>query len=55
MPSHGRRCSQPLAAANRRFEFQKRRQLLIGVHNETAPVAAMRVCNPDRLPVGIKG
>jgi hypothetical protein len=23
------------------------------VHNETLSIAAMRVCNPDRVPVGI--
>jgi hypothetical protein len=28
--------------ANRRFEFYKRRQLFIGVHNETLSVTAMR-------------
>ena len=39
--------------ANRRFQFKKRRQLLIRVHNETLPVAAMRVSNPDRPPVEI--
>jgi hypothetical protein len=38
---------------NRRFEFQKRSQLFIRVHNETLSVAAMRVCNPDCSPVGI--
>jgi hypothetical protein len=30
------------ASTNRRFEFYKRRQLFIGVHNETLSVAAMR-------------
>ena len=33
-----------------RVEFQKRRQLLIPVHNEALSVAAMRVRNPDRSP-----
>jgi hypothetical protein len=33
-----------------RFEFQKRRQHFVGVHNETLPVVAMRVCDPDRSP-----
>jgi hypothetical protein len=28
--------------------------VFIGTHNETPPVAAMRVSNPDRAPVGIK-
>ena len=40
-------------AANRRFEFHKRSQLFIRVHNESLSVAAMCVCNPDRSPVGI--
>jgi len=39
--------------ASRRFEFQKRRQLFIRVHNESLSVVAMRICNPDRSPVGI--
>jgi hypothetical protein len=30
-----------------RLEFHKRRQLFIGVHNETLSVAVMRVCNPE--------
>jgi hypothetical protein len=38
---------------NRAFQFQKRRQLLIGLHNETLSVVAMRICNKDRSPVGI--
>ena len=38
---------------NRGFQFQKRRQLLIGLHNETLSVVAMRICNKDRSPVGI--
>ena len=42
-----------IARANWRFEFHKRSQLFIRVHNETLPVAAMRVCNPDRSPVSI--
>jgi hypothetical protein len=39
--------------ANRRFQFQKRRQLFIRVHNKTLPVVTMCVHNPDRSPVGI--
>ena len=35
------------------FQFQKRRQLFIGMHNETLSVA-MRIYNPDRSPVGIQ-
>jgi len=37
---------------NRRFQFHKRSQLFIGMHNETLSVA-MSVCNPDRSPAGI--
>jgi hypothetical protein len=40
-------------AANRRFKLQKRRQFFIRLHNETLSVAAMRVCNEDRSPIGI--
>lgn len=42
-----------LNESNRRFEIHKRRQLFIGAHNITLSVAAMRVNNKDRLPVGI--
>jgi hypothetical protein len=38
---------------NRRFKFEECSQLFISTHNETLSVAAMRVNNPDRLPVGI--
>jgi hypothetical protein len=37
--------NQFAASANRRFEFDKRRQLFIRVDNETLSVVAMRVCN----------
>jgi hypothetical protein len=47
--------NQFAASANRRFEFQKRRQLFIGMHNETLSIAAIRVCNPDRSPFAIDG
>jgi hypothetical protein len=30
------------------FKFSKRRQLIVGSHNETLSVAAMRVSNPGR-------
>jgi len=40
--------------ANRRFEFEKSRQLLVRVHNETLSVA-MRVNNPDRSSIAIDG
>jgi hypothetical protein len=36
------------ASANRRFQFQKRGQLFIRVHNETLSIAAMCVGDPDR-------
>jgi hypothetical protein len=39
--------------SDRRFKFEKRRQLLIRTHNETLSVIAMCVCNPDCSPVGI--
>ena len=35
------------------FESTKRRQLFILTHNETFSIVAVRVCNPDRAPVGI--
>jgi hypothetical protein len=40
-------------SSNRRFEFDKRGQLFIRTHNETLAIAAMRVGNEHRLPVGI--
>ena len=33
------------------FQFKKRRQLFIRMHDETLSVAAMCVSNPDRSPV----
>jgi len=44
---------KPIASTGRRFKFQKRRQHFIRTHNETLSIAAIRVCNPDRSPVGI--
>jgi hypothetical protein len=41
--------SKIAASADRRFQFDKRRQLFIGTNNETLSDAAMRVSNPDRL------
>ena len=38
---------------NRRLQLQKRSNCLFGVHHETLAIA-MRVGNPDRLPVGIQ-
>jgi hypothetical protein len=35
------------------FEFEKGRQLLICMDNKASSVAAVRVNNPERLPVGI--
>jgi len=43
------------ATANRRFQFYKRSQLFIRVHNETLSVAAMSVCDPDCSPFAIQG
>jgi hypothetical protein len=43
------------ASASRRFQFHKRRQLFIRVHNETLTVVAMCVCNPDGSPVAVHG
>jgi hypothetical protein len=37
------------------FEFKKRRQLFIRVHNETLSVVAMRVSNEDCSPARIHG
>jgi hypothetical protein len=44
---------QKLTVENRRFEFNKSSQLFIRTHNEAFSVAAMRVNNPERSPVGI--
>jgi hypothetical protein len=41
--------------SNRRFKFDKRRQLFIRVHNVTLSVSAMGVCNPDRSSLRIHG
>jgi hypothetical protein len=38
-------------APNRRFKFQKRRQLFIRTNNETFSVTAIRVSNPDVRPL----
>ena len=35
------------------FQFQKRSQLLLRVHDEASTVVAMCVCNPGRSPMGI--
>jgi hypothetical protein len=44
-------CCTP--APDRRFEFQKSSQLLIGVHNETLSVVPVCVNNPDRSPFAV--
>jgi hypothetical protein len=41
------------ASANHRFDFEKRREHFIRTHNETLPVVAVCISNPDRSPVGI--
>jgi len=41
------------SSASRRFEFQKRRQLFIGLENAALSVVPMCVCNPDRSPARI--
>jgi hypothetical protein len=41
------------ASTYRRFQFYKRSQFFIRVHNETLSVVAMCVGNKDRSPVGI--
>jgi hypothetical protein len=45
--------SHPCRGSDRGFKFQKSSQFLIGVHNETLSVVAMRVSNPDCSAVGI--
>ena len=49
----GCQISKRLRRANRRFQFQKRRQSFIRTHNEAFSVIAMCVCNPDGSPGGI--
>jgi hypothetical protein len=39
----------------RGFQFQKCSELFIRTHDEMLSVAAMRVSNPDRSPLGIDG
>jgi hypothetical protein len=43
------------ASADYRFQFQKRRQLFLRVHNVALSIAAVRVNNPDRSPLRING
>jgi hypothetical protein len=44
---------QVAASTNRRFQFHKRGQLLIGMYHETLTIIAMRVHNPDCSLVAI--
>ena len=41
--------------SNRCFQFHKRHQLFIRVHNVTFTIVAMRVRNKDRSPVRVHG
>jgi hypothetical protein len=45
--------NQFAASPNHGFQFYKRSQLFIRMHNETLSVAAMCVSNPDRSPFEI--
>jgi hypothetical protein len=38
----------------RPFQFKKSSQLIIGVDDEPLSVAATRVSNPDRSPLGVQ-
>jgi hypothetical protein len=40
-------------SGNHPREFKKRSLLIVRLHNETRPVAAMRISNPDCSRVGI--
>jgi hypothetical protein len=42
------------ASANCPFQFLKRRQLFIGVHNETLSVIAVSIDIPDRSPFTVQ-
>jgi len=41
------------ASTNRKFQFQKRRQPFLGLHDVRLSIAAMRVSDPDRSAVAI--
>jgi hypothetical protein len=41
--------------ASRRFEFQKRSQLLIRAHNKTLSVVPMSISNPVYSPLRVHG
>jgi hypothetical protein len=55
MPNTQLRCqdrpNHAIQPTDRRFEFDKRGQFFIRVHNEALSVVSMRVCNPDRSPL----
>jgi len=44
-----------ILATDRPFQFQKRGQFLISMHNEALSVIAVRVSNPDCSPFGVNG
>jgi hypothetical protein len=50
----GRQDQFPAARRIAGFQFQKRSQYFIRVHNETLSAIAMCVCNPDRSPLAIQ-
>jgi hypothetical protein len=56
---YGAGSSGPASSGERpdraRFQFHKRSQLFISVHNETLSVIAVCVNNPERSPAGING
>jgi hypothetical protein len=37
------------------FQFHKRSQLFVRVHDETLSIATVRISNPDCSPFGING
>jgi hypothetical protein len=40
---------------NRPFQFQKRRQFLISMHDKAPSIVSVGICNKDDLPIGIDG
>jgi hypothetical protein len=53
--NHASPSRQFAASPSRRFEFQKRRQQFIRMHNVTLPIVAVRISNKDRSPFAIHG
>jgi len=47
--------SQFAATPNCRFEFEKRGQFFICSHNETLPIIAVCISNPDSSPLRMNG